>query len=173
MYHLLPFEPANKKFPRASHFHHLFDEPRMLPFNQWLSITESEKYCNDPGLDVKRGISADDLMVASAAFMAEPAWFDRGGTLGWSCTSGRSAQRQQGRNMNVVVVGGFAAYHINKPPQCIILQPPGLDRCPEQRDWKSFESGLHCRTYVKWKLPTAQPVNTNQMGDAERKLLQV
>ena len=91
--------------------------------------------------------------------------FVRGGTWGWSCAPGRSAPRRPGRNMSVVV-GGCAAYHINKPPRCIILQPPGLDRCPEQRDWKSFESGLHCRTCVEWKLPTAQPLNTNQATKA-------
>lgn len=112
-------------------------------------------------------ISVDDLMAVNRAFMEEPAWFDRSGTFGWSCTSGRSTQRQQGRNMNVIV-GGCAAYHINKPPQCIILWPSGLDRCPEQRDWKSFESGVQSRTYMKWKLPTALLVNTNQAEEAIR-----
>ncbi len=92
--------------------------------------------------------------------MEEPVRFDRGGTLGWSCTPGRSTQRRQSRNMNVV--GGCAADHINKPPRCIILWPSGLDCCPEQRDWKSFESGVQSRTYMKWKLPTAWPLNTNQ-----------
>lgn len=136
-----------------------------IQFVSFYQFIISKKYGKSPGRDVIYGIPVDDLVAASAAFMEEPAWFDRSGTLGWSCTSGRSARRWQGRNMNVVV-SGCAAYHINKPPQCIILWPSGLDRCPEQRDWKSFESGVQSRTYMKWKLPTALPVNTNQAGKA-------
>jgi len=97
----------------------------------------------------------------------ESGWFDSSGTLRCSCTSGRSVKRWQGRNMNAVVAG-CAPYHINKPPQCIILRPSGLDRSPEQRDWKSFESGVQSRTNMKWKLPTSPPVNTNQEENAVR-----
>lgn len=88
-----------------------------------------EKYNKTRGLMWYMNIPTDDLVAVNQRSLT-----DSGAPQFDLVLVG---DRWQGRN--TVVVSGCAEHHINKPPRCIILRPSGLDRCPEQRDWKSFE----------------------------------